>query len=422
MRYTNCVRDVCISCKLTPPTNVPPPPPPPPHQHIGLKGTPAQGVDTDTSNSTVVAASATPAGGGGSAGTGSAWLHGFMTKEHAEELVTAYPGTGDGTFLVWERKPQKFALTVVYLGKPTHHQVLQNKQGLWTVNKTPFLKQSHMVAMINGMSDAVPGWPVPLTQPVPFTSRDRQAAAVQNTAVVERPKWDCRHLGKEAALTTLKGQPGGSFVIRSTDKGYACISLVTPTLALYQRVISLTSTGAMALMDSELQFSGADEVGSLNMLIEHYSQQTHSELPCLLKVADEDRLLQQKRAAASNASDAATTEKAAGKKTAAGTQASAGSSAADGAVASSILDSIAYGNLPAMQTRSKRNTPAAGSSPPKLSRRESEKRNFDASKQLAEKEGRDMTREEQLGLGSASTEDTSRRLGEMTFNFSFGGT
>ena len=58
---------------------------------------------------------------------------------------------------------------------------------------------------------------------------------------------------------------------------------------------------------------------------------------------------------------------------------------------------------------------------PKLSRRESEKRNFDASQKLAAKEGRAMTREETLGLGSASTEDTTRRLNEMTFNFSFGG-
>ena len=116
-------------------------------------------------------------------------------------------------------------------------------------------------------------------------SRDRQAAAVLNTAVIQRPKWDCRHLDKGSALTRLKGQPGGSFVIRSTDKGYACISLVTPTLALYQRVIIHTPTGAMALMHSDLQFSGADEFGSFNMLIEHYSQQTNSELPCLLNTS-----------------------------------------------------------------------------------------------------------------------------------------
>jgi len=57
---------------------------------------------------------------------------------------------------------------------------------------------------------------------------------------------------------------------------------------------------------------------------------------------------------------------------------------------------------------------------PKLSRRESEKRNYETSQKLAVKEGRDMTREEQLGLGSASTEDTSKRLSDMTFDFSFG--
>jgi Ca2+-binding EF-hand superfamily protein len=52
--------------------------------------------------------------------------------------------------------------------------------------------------------------------------------------------------------------------------------------------------------------------------------------------------------------------------------------------------------------------------------KESEAANIAASKKLAEAEGRDMTREELMGLGSACVADTQNRLESMNFDFSFG--
>jgi hypothetical protein len=47
-------------------------------------------------------------------------------------------------------------------------------------------------------------------------------------------------------------------------------------------------------------------------------------------------------------------------------------------------------------------------------------KNLAESEAIAKKEGRDLTREEKLGLGSASVEDTTARLESMSFDFSFG--
>ena len=97
-----------------------------------------------------------------------------------------------------------------------------------------------------------------------------------------RPAWDCRDKDKNSALATLRGRPGGAFVIRATDKGFAAMSLVTPQLSLYQRVIIKTSNGAMSLMNSKLQFPGDDDMDMIHKLVGHYAKATNSELPCLL--------------------------------------------------------------------------------------------------------------------------------------------
>jgi hypothetical protein len=49
-----------------------------------------------------------------------------------------------------------------------------------------------------------------------------------------------------------------------------------------------------------------------------------------------------------------------------------------------------------------------------------EEKNRETSRKLAAAEGRDMTREEEMGLGSASVSATQDRLSEMKFDFNFG--
>ena len=64
--------------------------------------------------------------------------------------------------------------------------------------------------------------------------------------------------------------------------------------------------------------------------------------------------------------------------------------------------------------------PTVAAAPPGLKGQALMDFNTAESEKIAAAEGRDMTREERLGLGSASTKDTQRRLNNMTFNFSFG--
>lgn len=56
------------------------------------------------------------------------------------EKVTEAGLETDGTFLVRTRdgKPGEFVMCVVYKGKPTHHLVTPNAEGLLTVNKRTF--------------------------------------------------------------------------------------------------------------------------------------------------------------------------------------------------------------------------------------------------------------------------------------------
>jgi len=106
-----------------------------------------------------------------------AWLHGSITTMKAEAMVRN-AGMKDGTFLVWDAKKQKYALTVVYEGAPTHHQLAQNNQGVWTVNKGMLTRHTDMIYTINALGvPGVKGWPVPLIQPVPYVTPPSQTPA-----------------------------------------------------------------------------------------------------------------------------------------------------------------------------------------------------------------------------------------------------
>lgn len=114
-------------------------------------------------------------------GTGSDWLHGSIGKADAKALVA---GKKNGTFLVWEFRLEKdkYALTVVYKGTPTHHQVIRNKQGIWMIGNSALTHHTDMIAMINALSvpGVAKGWPVPLAFPVPCV-----------TPPLKNPDWFC---------------------------------------------------------------------------------------------------------------------------------------------------------------------------------------------------------------------------------------
>jgi hypothetical protein len=75
----------------------------------------------------------------------------------------------EGRFLVWERKPpNKYAMTLVFQGRVTHHQVvLDGETGGWLINKKAYTSLTSLTATIEALKQPVPGWPVPLTAVVP---------------------------------------------------------------------------------------------------------------------------------------------------------------------------------------------------------------------------------------------------------------
>jgi len=133
------------------------------------------------------------AGGGGGGGGGAkkaspkkaggkpkkpGYIHDKLSREQAEALIEE-AGTDNGRFLLRTRegKPGEYVLCVVYKGKPTHHLITKNPEGLYIVNKKPFGNTKKIVKLVETLSTKCPGWPVPLDKPV-----NRKGAASAKTA------------------------------------------------------------------------------------------------------------------------------------------------------------------------------------------------------------------------------------------------
>ena len=96
------------------------------------------------------------------------WLHGTITRDEADALIRAQ-GMDNGRFLVRTHNiKDKFALCVVYRGKPTHHLIEKNSNGYFCVNKKQYGgDHTTLAAAVNALkADDLPGWPVPLSLPV----------------------------------------------------------------------------------------------------------------------------------------------------------------------------------------------------------------------------------------------------------------
>jgi outer membrane biosynthesis protein TonB len=97
-------------------------------------------------------------------------------------------GSEDGTFVVRGAVKDGVAtqlLTVVYKGKPTHHQ-LGYSGGFAMVNKKPFGEKKTVEALLLHLATpGVKGWPVPLTNPV---AKGSAAAPEPEVAAVAEPQ------------------------------------------------------------------------------------------------------------------------------------------------------------------------------------------------------------------------------------------
>ena len=106
-------------------------------------------------------------------GAGGSFIHKLLPKTKAEEMLTAHNGGAckDGTFLFRQIKssgPNAYVLSVIYRGKPTHHQCTrEDKGGDWTINKHACAGITTIKALANHLKAKKAGWwPVALAIPV----------------------------------------------------------------------------------------------------------------------------------------------------------------------------------------------------------------------------------------------------------------
>lgn len=106
------------------------------------------------------------------------WMHGPISKEEATALLEE-AGCEPGQFFVRSRagKKNEYVLCVAYKGKPTHHLIGKNEDGIYAINKKTFGDFDKIKPLIMALSKpGVKGWPVQLTKPVNVKGSDEPAA------------------------------------------------------------------------------------------------------------------------------------------------------------------------------------------------------------------------------------------------------
>ena len=82
-------------------------------------------------------------------------------------------------------------------------------------------------------------------------------------------------LTKEQALAKIKGRAAGSFVIRSSDKSYAALSMIKPDGSQFHQHILEVAGGLQVKKTTSVH-------ADLAALVLHFSSPSQSDLPCPL--------------------------------------------------------------------------------------------------------------------------------------------
>eukprot|EP00040_Diaphanoeca_grandis_P028733 m.166808 g.166808 ORF g.166808 m.166808 type:complete len:781 (-) comp31439_c0_seq2:35-2377(-) len=134
----------------------------------------------------------------------SKWLCGPITKEEAAAAAMVGGGV-NGSFNVRTRPGNEgeYALCVVYKGRPTHHLISPNDDGLLTVNKKLYGEHQKVTDLVKWLSVQRPGWPVPLEFPK-GTGGEADGP----------PAWLKGKISKEDIAESLQPFENGKFAIR----------------------------------------------------------------------------------------------------------------------------------------------------------------------------------------------------------------
>lgn len=179
------------------------------------------------------------------------YLFGDLSRVDAEAEVEK-AGLEDGNFMVRSRAAGKpgYVLCVVYKGKPTHHLMVPNEEGLITVNKKTYGGAKTLEQIIEVLRKPARGWPVPLKKsPVNPANAPKKKASVKKKGSVRKssvkgkgPAWLHDKISKADAneLLTQGGVKEGAFLVRkhATEKNQFVLGLVykgKPTHHLIKR-------------------------------------------------------------------------------------------------------------------------------------------------------------------------------------------
>lgn len=98
----------------------------------------------------------------------SQWLHGELDRVIVDGLVK---DKADGTYLVRTRPvANEYVLCVVYKTRPSHHLIKKQENGIFCINNKEYGQNETLDALISTLQKPVPGWPVPLSNPIPPSS------------------------------------------------------------------------------------------------------------------------------------------------------------------------------------------------------------------------------------------------------------
>ena len=148
------------------------------------------------------------------AGGKGVYVHKGISREKAEELVTN-AGLQDGRFLLRTRegKPGEYVLCVCFKGKPTHHLMGKNADGVYIINKKSYGDFKKPAQLISHLSKKGPGWPVALDKPVYVEAKGgggdgaaKAAAKEAKAAAMAKAKAEKEEADKAAAAEAAKAK------------------------------------------------------------------------------------------------------------------------------------------------------------------------------------------------------------------------
>jgi hypothetical protein len=172
-----------------------------------------------------------------------AWIHGSMTQEKAEKILTANGGSSSGLFMVYQRTDGVQVLAVLESASMVRHMIVTNSDTnidvAFHLDGTPvpdaldWFELRRLLAIEGGFMSSM--YSVPLVKGV----RREQTPPELISLDSKRPTWMYAAISRDAANNRLAGCEEGSFLVReSTDSPFEFkVSAVAGTKIKHHKLV-----------------------------------------------------------------------------------------------------------------------------------------------------------------------------------------